>query len=141
VATTGRPAARYSPTFVGEDDAFDGDGRMKLIAQSPAARYAPISVGGEKVIVPWREGSVFVPPDNWYHQHFNVGADPARYLALHPPRPFAKAGAPENQIEYPDEESFIRQKFEAALGERGLKSLMPPEAYRERTYEWSYVEG
>jgi gentisate 1,2-dioxygenase len=97
--------------------------------------------GGEKIIVPWREASVFVPPDNWYHQHFNIGDAPARYLALHPPRPFAKSGIAANQIEYPNEEPFIREKFEAALAKRGLKSLMPPEAYEQRDYEWAYAES
>lgn len=97
--------------------------------------------GGDKVVVPWSEASVFVPPDNWYHQHFNVAAEPARYLALHPPRPFARSGIPGNQIEYPDEEPFIREKFETELEKRGLRSLMPPEAYRNKSYEWTYADG
>jgi gentisate 1,2-dioxygenase len=97
--------------------------------------------GGDKVVVPWKEASVFVPPDYWYHQHFNVADEPARYLALHPPRPFAKSGIAGNQIEYPEEELFIREKFEAELKERGLQSLMPPEAYQDAAYEWTYAES
>src|SRR5207245_10727824 len=41
--------------------------------------------GKEKIVVPWHECSLFVPPNRWFHQHFNVGGSNARYLALHPP--------------------------------------------------------
>ncbi len=99
--------------------------------------------GHDKVVVPWHEGSVFVPPDRWFHQHFNVGSIPARYLALHPPYQFFGMGETvqdlaRDQIEYPDEDPFIRAKFEDELGRRGLKNLIPEVAYQDRTYEWAY---
>jgi hypothetical protein len=47
---------------------------------------------------------------------------------------------PANQIEYPDEDPWIRKKFEDELAKSGLKSLMPDEAYRDRDFEWGYSE-
>ena len=101
--------------------------------------------GGERVVIPWHEGSAFIPPNMWYHQHFNVGASPARYMPLHTPRHHLFGGqrgarAKGNQIEYPDEGPWIRQKFEDELAKRGLKSLMPRECYVDRDFEWDYPE-
>jgi hypothetical protein len=102
--------------------------------------------GQDKVVIPWHEASVFVPPDRWFHQHFNLGAEYARYLAFHTPR--ALSGRSErvedlarDQIEYAAEDPFIRQKFEGELGKRGLTSLMPDEAYRDPDYRWDYDGG
>jgi len=97
--------------------------------------------GKEKVIVPWHEGSVFVPPNRWFHQHFNAGPTPARYLAFHAPKPISRYAErvedrKKDQIEYTDEEPWIREKFEAELAKRGVKSLMPDEAYKQRDYQW-----
>ena len=99
--------------------------------------------GGEEVLVPWNEASVFVPPNRWFHQHFNLGQAPARYLALHPPR--GMTGYSEaiedpslDQIEYPDENRNVRTRFEAEMDKRGLKSRMPEPAYQDRAYEWEY---
>jgi oxalate decarboxylase/phosphoglucose isomerase-like protein (cupin superfamily) len=99
--------------------------------------------GHDKVVIPWQEASVFVPPNRWFHQHFNRGSAPARYLAMHPPRGLSGTGErvqdPEKDtIQYPDEEPWIRAKFEEELAKRGLTSQMPAEAYRDRGYEWDY---
>ena len=99
--------------------------------------------GQDKIVVPWHEASVFVPPDRWFHQHFNVGGADARYLALHPPAQFSGISEKvedraRDQIEYCDEDPFIREKFESELAKRGLKSDIPEEAYTQRDYEWDY---
>ncbi|MFC2060140.1 ethanolamine ammonia lyase-activating protein, partial [Chloroflexota bacterium] len=38
--------------------------------------------GKDWVKCDWHQGSVIIPPDRWFHQHFNVGKEPARYAAL-----------------------------------------------------------
>jgi hypothetical protein len=95
----------------------------------------------EKVVVPWHEASCFVPPFRWFHQHFNVSTSPDRYLAIHPPRGLAGSGErvedrSRDQIEYDEEDPFIRQKFEDELSKRGLSSVMPEDCYRIHDYKW-----
>ena len=99
--------------------------------------------GEEKVVIPWHEGSLFTPPNRWFHQHFNVGGAPGRYLAMHPLPQFAGHSEKvedqaRDQIEYPDEEPWIRQKFESELAQRGITSMMPEQAYQDHGYQWKY---
>jgi oxalate decarboxylase/phosphoglucose isomerase-like protein (cupin superfamily) len=118
-----------------------------------AHRHGPgahvVVIGGQGYSLMWPEGteprrfdwhdcSVVVPPDNWFHQHFNTGATPARYLALKPmgrkhARPWgAKAYAVDesvkgggDQIEYEDEDPNIRGMFEQELAKNGVTCRMP----------------
>jgi quercetin dioxygenase-like cupin family protein len=97
--------------------------------------------GEKKIVAPWHEASLLVPPARWFHQHFNVGATPARYLAFHPPMQFygyaeKVEDRAKDQIEYPDEDPWVREYFEGELGKRGITSLMPEQAYQDRNYEW-----
>ncbi|NIO08686.1 MAG: cupin domain-containing protein [Deltaproteobacteria bacterium] len=99
--------------------------------------------GDEVIEVEWQAGSVYCPPANWYHQHFNTGAGPARHLALrYGGRVFPtgfflstkrfddgvltsiKKGG--TLLEYEDEDPEVRRHFEAVLAKKGIKSDMPP---------------
>ena len=93
--------------------------------------------------VDWTEGSLFVPPDGWFHQHFNAGRDPARYIA--PTwggdgkwfmRSLGGGGRTHrlgktstrkggNLIEYEDEDPAIREIFQAELKKNGIEFRMP----------------
>lgn len=85
---------------------------------------------------PWYEGSIIVPPENWFHQHFNSGNAPVRYLALRwagskKYRGNRKAyGVDESvksggdQIDYEDEVPQIHEQFEAALANAGTRCMM-----------------
>lgn len=122
-----------------------GPGRVIVI---PAGEGYSImwEEGKEKIVVPWHEASVFVPPNKWFHQHFNAGTTHARYLAFHPPMQFhgyaeKVEDRAKDQIEYPDEDPFIRAKFEEEMAKRGTTSLMHEEAYTNPGYEWSKGMG
>ncbi len=92
--------------------------------------------GQEKMRIDWKPGSIVVPPEDWFHQHFNSGDQPARYLALKmlsrryklsPGKIMSdvslKAGG--MQIEYEDEEPEIRSMFEEACARSGVTVRMP----------------
>jgi hypothetical protein len=119
-----------------------GPGRVIVIPRGEG--YSVLwKQGGEKIVCPWHESSVFVPPEDWYHQHFNTGTADARYLALGPLPQFRGKGETlqdraDRQIEYTDEDPWIREKFESELAVHGGKLLMPDEAYTDPNYEWDY---
>jgi len=101
--------------------------------------------GEDKVFIPWHEGSVFVPPNRWFHQHFNLGEAPARYLALHAPRHLVSSSEKvedlaRDQIEYANEDPWIRETFERELAKHGMSSAIPAEAYSDAGYQWAYKE-
>jgi oxalate decarboxylase/phosphoglucose isomerase-like protein (cupin superfamily) len=93
--------------------------------------------GGQIRQYDWQEGSMIIPPDRWWHQHFNTGNTPARYLAL---KPFGlsqrtKDGVSKgwiskriggNQIDYADETDAVRRTFEEALKQSGAVNRMDP---------------
>jgi hypothetical protein len=87
----------------------------------------------------WEVGTMIVPPNAWFHQHFNAGTTPARYLAF-------KHGSQRNpqgvmmcwisrrlggdQLDYADEKPVVREIFAKALRKHGLEPRMD-EAYRK----------
>ncbi len=92
----------------------------------------------ERVKVDWKVGSVLVPPEMWFHQHFNTGGEAAKYLAIRwGSRKYplfkntgkqgkvdvsVKAGG--NQIEYEDEDPDILKLFEKELAKSGVECQM-----------------
>jgi oxalate decarboxylase/phosphoglucose isomerase-like protein (cupin superfamily) len=88
----------------------------------------------------WKEGSMIVPPNMWFHQHFNTGSTPARYLAFKAegvavrnaqgvPKAWISRRVGGHQIDYADESPVIRESFSAALAKVGLAPKME-EAYQ-----------
>lgn len=116
------------------------DGRGYTLMWKGAIKY---SESQTQVRVDWTEGSLFVPPDGWFHQHFNSGGDPARYLAAtwggdgkwfmrslggggrthRLGKTSTRKGG--NLIEYEDEDPVIREIFATELRKSGVKLKMP----------------
>jgi gentisate 1,2-dioxygenase len=65
----------------------------------------------------WKAGSVVSPPFFWFHQHFNTGLTPARYLAITEGDFPKRLGIPleVEQIEKDKEDPAIRRLFDAEL--------------------------
>jgi oxalate decarboxylase/phosphoglucose isomerase-like protein (cupin superfamily) len=91
--------------------------------------------GGEPKRYDWEPGTLIVPPNLWFHQHFNTGPTPARYLALKYASPRNAQGVPMSwissrvggyQIDYADESKAVRDMFAAGLARHGLESAMEP---------------
>ncbi|MGQ0663234.1 MAG: hypothetical protein ACT4P2_06525 [Pseudomonadota bacterium] len=91
------------------------------------------------VRVDWRHGVVFSPPDMMYHQHFNAGPRPARYLAVALGSlryPFTRekrnlfSGVDVSvrdggrQIEYRDQDPRIHALYLEELARNGVESRM-----------------
>jgi oxalate decarboxylase/phosphoglucose isomerase-like protein (cupin superfamily) len=84
----------------------------------------------------WEVGTLLVPPNAVYHQHFNTGTVPARYLAFrHSGPPRNSQGVPlcfisrrigGDQLDYADETPKVRAMFAEALAKNGLTSHMEP---------------
>lgn len=110
----------------------------------------PYQSGHEAKIVEfhWGPGSVYSPPDGWFHMHLNTGSEPARHVALRlgsrknptglhdastrdmregPTTSLREGGT---VIDYEDEDPEIRKRFEGALGRERVPCRMPPVNYR-----------
>jgi oxalate decarboxylase/phosphoglucose isomerase-like protein (cupin superfamily) len=85
----------------------------------------------------WEVGTLIVPPNMWFHQHFNTGTTPARYLAFKHegvairnaqgvPKAWISMRVGGDQIDYADERPEIRNMFADELAKHGLESRMGP---------------
>jgi len=85
----------------------------------------------QRMRVDWKPNSLFVPPPYWWHQHFNTGSVPARYLAVrwgsvkHPlDHSYDKIAVSEaeegDQIEYANQAPIIHEQYVAECAKRGV---------------------
>jgi oxalate decarboxylase/phosphoglucose isomerase-like protein (cupin superfamily) len=84
----------------------------------------------------WQVGTMIVPPNRMFHQHFNTGSAPARYLAFKHevagslrnsqgvPLAWISQRIGGDQIDYADEKAEIRSMFADALARNGVAPKM-----------------
>ena len=116
----------------------------KAHAHGPGAHVIILSGEGYSLMWPegeeprrydWEVGTMIVPPNLWFHQHFNTGATPARYLAFKHevvsirnaqgvPKAWISCRIGGDQIDYADESPVVRNLFADALARHGLKPRM-----------------
>ncbi len=105
---------------------------------------------GDKVIkANFKFNSIYCPPTEWFHQHFNSGRETARHLAvtggglgiglpslakrLTKQTDVRGGGA---LIEYEDEDPEIRRMFEEEIQKNGVEFAMKPVVYRTDPFEY-----
>ena len=91
--------------------------------------------GEEREKVDWQVGSMLSPREQEYHQHFNTGASPARYLAVRlgalDSRRWGGA-VPTNQFEYEEEDPAIYDLYVAECARNGAEVQLPQPQYIAR---------
>ncbi len=116
----------------------------KAHAHGPGAHVITLSGEGYTLMWPegeeprrfdWQVGTMTVPPNMWFHQHFNTGTTPSRYLAFKyegvairneqgVPKAWISRRIGGDQIDYADESPVVRTLFAEALAKHGLKPRM-----------------
>ena len=90
----------------------------------------------------WGPGSMMSPPNRWFHQHFNLGREPIRQLALkgwgqkYPiggwEQMFKSTEAGGDMIEFEDEDPAIREMYMEELKKEGIELKNPPVIYNKK---------
>jgi len=84
--------------------------------------------------VDWKKGIMVIPPIQWFHQHFNNGDQPARFIKLgsspgnelYPMTTQVLEGGERYTILFRMEDSYVRGLFEKELAKKGDEIQMPP---------------
>lgn len=113
------PAGVYKKAHRHSSDAFilllSGEGYSLTW---PEGRYE------DRIRVDWNEGTVFVPPVYWYHQHLNSGIESARYLAINAPYLVRTLGL-RFQDQLDTDLPEIKQEFEKEVEKRRANEERP----------------
>lgn len=68
----------------------------------------------------WHEGSVVSPPAGTWHQHYNTGKEPCRFVALHANTAIQREEGGVEQIEFEDEDLALRGMYAEECAKSGV---------------------
>lgn len=84
--------------------------------------------------IDWQPYTLFIPPEQWFHQHFNVGPEPVCFLDIGwmndkvriNGKPYVSVDLKQggDTIEFWDEDPKIHEMYEAALAKNGVTCRM-----------------
>jgi quercetin dioxygenase-like cupin family protein len=74
----------------------------------------------------WSEGSVISPSAGYWHQHYNTGTKPAKFVALHASVALG-SGSEKNveQLPFEYEDTALREMYVEECGKNGIEVRMP----------------
>jgi gentisate 1,2-dioxygenase len=69
----------------------------------------------------WKEGTIISPPAGYWHQHYNTGTEPCRFVALHASTAVNRGGEGGlEQIDFEDEDPRMRAMYDEACAANGI---------------------
>jgi gentisate 1,2-dioxygenase len=81
------------------------------------------NAGDKPQKIDWQQGSLQQVPPFWYHQHFNTGTEPVRYLAITSDGVLSNLGLEDSEEQQTgDEDPAIRKLFEEELQKARAKA-------------------
>ena len=104
-----------------------------LITLSGTGYTLEWNFGKELVEFPWKDGTCYTALNSFWHQHFNPGTEPVRYLAITHgryhmslrarPAPNREANVAHfgDEMDYEEEEAWVKEKFRKACAKNGVK--------------------
>lgn len=128
---------------------LQGKGYVNVWSSDLGTRPFQDGHGDEVLEIQWAPGSIYSPPDAWFHQHMSTGKEPARHVAVYGNTSSGRWDVRQRLnsmvesrytsiedggtlIEYELEDPEIRRRFEEALRGEGVECTMPPVTYRQQ---------
>ncbi len=81
--------------------------------------------GEEPVRYDWAEGSVISPPAGVWHQHYNTGTEPCKFVALHASVAFSAGGGGDvEQLEVDELNDDLAELYRSECAKNGVEVLV-----------------